>query len=93
MPVISAHALLGASGLELWISYLLLDDRRLAWAAVAALGAVAILGLIMASRSIRVYRAVPAPARRSPGRPLFPGSAPTRHLGWSGFCPPQSRVE
>jgi hypothetical protein len=38
VPVISAHALLGASGLELWISYLLLDDRRLAWAAVAALG-------------------------------------------------------
>jgi hypothetical protein len=61
VPVISAHALLGASGLELWISYLLYDDRRLAWAAVAALGAVAVLGLIMAVRWIRVYRTVPAP--------------------------------
>ena len=61
VPVISAHALLGASGLELWISYLLLDDERLAWAAAAALGAVAVLGLIMAARWIRVYRAVPAP--------------------------------
>lgn len=29
-----------------WISYLLLDDERLAWAAGAALGAVAVLGLI-----------------------------------------------
>jgi hypothetical protein len=61
VPVISAHVLLGASGLELWISYLLLDDDRLAWAAAAALGAVALLGLIMAVRWIRVYRAVPAP--------------------------------
>jgi hypothetical protein len=61
VPVISAHVLLGASGLELWISYLLLDDERLAWAAVAALGAVALLGLTMAARWIRVYRAVPSP--------------------------------
>ena len=61
VPVISAHALLGASGLELWISYLLLDDERLAWAAAAALGAVALLGLTMAARWIRVYRTVPAP--------------------------------
>ena len=61
VPVVSAHALLGASGLELWISYLLYNDERLAWAAAAALGAVAVLGLIMAARWIRVYRAVPAP--------------------------------
>jgi hypothetical protein len=61
VPVISAHALLGLGGLMLWISYLLLDQRRLAWAAVAALGAVAVLGLIMAARWIRVYRAVGNP--------------------------------
>ena len=61
VPVISAHALLGLSGLELWVVYLLVDDERLAWAAVAALGTVALLGLIMAARWIRVYRAVPAP--------------------------------
>jgi hypothetical protein len=45
----------------LWISYLLLDQKRLAWATVAALGAVAVLGLIMAARWIRVYRAVGNP--------------------------------
>jgi hypothetical protein len=57
VPVISAHALLGMGGLMLWIGYLLLDEERLAWATVAALGAVALLGLIMAVRWIGVYRA------------------------------------
>ena len=61
VPVISAHALLGLGGLMLWISYLLLDQKQLAWATVAALGAVAVLGLIMAARWIRVYRAVGNP--------------------------------
>ena len=57
VPVISAHALLGLGGLMLWISYLLLDQKGLAWATVAALGTVAVLGLIMAARWIGVYRA------------------------------------
>ena len=61
VPVISAHALLGLGGLMLWISYLLLDQKGLAWATVAALGTVAVLGLIMAARWIRVYRAVANP--------------------------------
>ena len=61
VPVISAHALLGLGGLMLWISYLLLDQKGLAWATVAALGTVAVLGLIMAARWIGVYRAVGNP--------------------------------
>jgi hypothetical protein len=61
VPVISFHVLLAATGLELWVSYILLDDERLAWAAVAALGAVALLGLLMAARWIRVYRAFADP--------------------------------
>jgi hypothetical protein len=61
VPVISAHALLGMGGLMLWIGYLLVDQERLAWATVAALGTVALLGLIMAARWIRVYRAVVDP--------------------------------
>ena len=61
VPVISAHALLAMGGLMLWIGYLLLDEERLAWATVAVLGAVAVLGLIMAARWIRVYRAFVAP--------------------------------
>ena len=64
VPVISAHALLGLGGLMLWIGYLLEDQQQLAWATVVALGTVATLGLIMAARWIRVYRAFadPGPA-------------------------------
>ncbi|HEY6315913.1 MAG TPA: hypothetical protein VIY52_34610 [Streptosporangiaceae bacterium] len=61
VPVISAHALLGMGGLLLWIGYLLVDEERLAWFAVATLGAVAVLGLTMAVRWIRVYRAFANP--------------------------------
>jgi len=61
VPVISAHALLAMGGLMLWIGYLLLDEERLAWATVAVLGSVAVLGLIMAARWIRVYRAFVSP--------------------------------
>ena len=50
VPVISLHAVLGLSGLMLWVSYLLLDQERLAWATVCTLGAVAVLGLVMAAR-------------------------------------------
>jgi hypothetical protein len=59
--VISAHALLGMGGLVLWVVYLVVDDERLAWVTVAALGTVALLGLIMAARWIRVYRAFADP--------------------------------
>jgi hypothetical protein len=64
VPVISAHALLGLGGLMLWIGYLVEDQERLAWATVATLVTVAALGLIMAVRWIRVYRAFadPGPA-------------------------------
>jgi hypothetical protein len=61
VPVISAHALLAVSGLVLWILYLMIDETRVAWAAVAVLGVVAVLGLIMAARWIPVYRAFAAP--------------------------------
>lgn len=61
VPVISAHAVAGMGGLMLWISYLLVDQERLAWATVADLGVAAVLGLIMAARWIRVYRVVAAP--------------------------------
>ena len=61
VPVISLHAFLGLSGLMLWVSYLLLGEERLAWATVCALGAVAVLGLVMAARWLTVYRGVAAP--------------------------------
>ena len=61
IPVISLHATLGLGGLMLWVAYLLLDQARLAWATVCILGAVAVLGLVMAARWVGVYRTVDAP--------------------------------
>ena len=61
VPVISAHALLGIGGLLLWTVYLLADEERLAWVTIADLGAVALLGLVMAARWIRVHRAYADP--------------------------------
>jgi hypothetical protein len=61
VPVISLHAFLGLGGLMLWVSYLLLDQRRLAWATVCVLAVVAVLGLVMAARWLGVYRHVAAP--------------------------------
>ena len=47
VPVISLHAFLGLSGLMLWVRYLLLGQRRLAWATVCILGAVTTLVLVL----------------------------------------------
>lgn len=61
VPVISAHALLGAGGLMVWGFYLVTDEEPLAYATVGGLGIVALLGLVMAARWIGVYRAYAAP--------------------------------
>ncbi|HEY3882835.1 MAG TPA: hypothetical protein VGM12_29965 [Trebonia sp.] len=56
VPLISAHALLGIGGLLVWGFYLVTDGDQLAWTALADLGLVAVLGLVMAARWVRVYR-------------------------------------
>src|SRR5262249_57278070 len=81
VPVISTHALLGMSGLLLWVGYLLLGKERLAWATVLVLAAVALLGLLMAVRWVGVCPALGAPRpsvtrhRRAPPDPGFPPPA------------------
>jgi hypothetical protein len=77
VPVISGHALLALGGLMLWISYLLLDEERLAWAAVVVLAVVAVLGLIMAGRWVRVYRAYGDPG---PSLTRSTTAPPERHF-------------
>jgi hypothetical protein len=72
VPVISVHALLGLGGLTLWIGYLLVDEERLAWAAVALLSTVAVLGLIMAARWVGVYRTFAAPGPSLTSRVTVP---------------------
>jgi hypothetical protein len=61
VPVISAHALLAIIGLGVWGYHLYSAEARLAWAAVAILALVAVLGLSMAARWIVVYRAYRTP--------------------------------
>jgi hypothetical protein len=77
VPVISAHALLGVGGLFVWGFYLVTDEDRLAWATVAGLGIVAVLGLVMATRWLHVYRAYAAPA---PSPTRLTAVPPERHF-------------
>jgi hypothetical protein len=78
IPVISGHVLLALAGLVLWAAYLFSDDRTLAWAALADLGAVAALGLTMAWRWLRVYR---APQVQPRGRPASVGTIAAPGIG------------
>jgi hypothetical protein len=62
--VLTAHVVLAGGGLLTGIAYLIYDEDRLAWAAVAAILLAATLGVTMAIRWLSVYRTVRA-ARRS----------------------------
>ena len=46
--------------------------HRLAWISVAILGVVAVLGLVMAVRWVRVYRTHPKPGRSLVGKKTVP---------------------
>jgi manganese efflux pump family protein len=81
-PVVFSHAGLALSGLAVWLLYVYIDSRRLAWTALIILLAVAALGLIMFTRWIPVHRldagsAWPRRAwpRRRPSAPSRPGSS------------------
>ena len=75
--VVSAHALLGVGGLLVWGFYLFTDEDRLAWASVASLSVIVLLGLVMVGRWIGVYRAYAAPSS-SPSRLIT--VPPERHF-------------
>src|SRR5580704_17876800 len=64
--VIGGHVLLAASGLAAWVGYLIVDRDMLAWIALAALVAVALLGLTLLGRWIIVRRALGAALRARP---------------------------
>ena len=64
--VLACHVLLAGGGLLVWAGYLVFDQDRLAWTAVAALCVAGTLGTVMAIRWAAVYRAT-----RSGPRPRF----------------------
>ena len=67
VPIIFGHLLLAASGLTVWVAFLVFNQKTLAWTAVGILGAIALLGATMFARWIPVYR---GPARSAaPARP------------------------
>jgi manganese efflux pump family protein len=68
--VIFTHLLLALTGLVVWGAYLLLDDETLAWVALAVLAAIALLGLTMFAKWIRVHHdPVPLPSEaQQPGQ-------------------------
>jgi hypothetical protein len=74
--VISGHVLLAASGLGAWVAYLIVNRHMLAWIALAALGAVALLGLTMLGRWIMVRRAIAAALRARTGGAFAPARVP-----------------
>lgn len=80
-PVLFGHFLLAAAGLVVWIVYLAVDKKALAWTAFGLLVPTALLGLAMFARwlpSVRTRHSVtPAGA---PGAAAPVGEAPERHF-------------
>ena len=60
VPVIFTHLGLAATGLSVWVAFLIFNRKSLAWTAVGILVAIAVLGATMFLRWIPVYR---GPAR------------------------------
>jgi hypothetical protein len=61
VPVISAHAALALVGLAVWVGYLVTDDDAFAALTLGILAVVVSLGITMAVRWFKVYRAAPDP--------------------------------
>jgi hypothetical protein len=60
VPIIFTHLGLAATGLSVWVAFLIFNRKPLAWTAVGILIAIAVLGATMFLRWIPVYR---GPAR------------------------------
>jgi hypothetical protein len=80
VPALSAHALLGLGGLPVWIGYILTDRDALNWAAVAILGAAAMLGLFMARRWLAVRREGAVAGARAGSGQVRAAVPPERHI-------------
>jgi hypothetical protein len=65
--LVFGHFGLAATGLVLWIAYLLLDSAQLAWIAFALLVLVALLGFVLLSRWTVGRRHTSAAVGASPG--------------------------
>ena len=69
--LVFGHFLLAVAGLILWIAYLAVDNVGLAWAAVAVLVVVALLGFTMFARWLPQVRNAHAAATAERQFPVF----------------------
>jgi hypothetical protein len=56
VPVVLCHLGLAVTGLGLWVTYLVMEQKKFAWAAIGVLVGIALLGFTMFARWIPVYR-------------------------------------
>ncbi len=75
-PLIFTHLALAATGLVLWIVYLAIDKRGLAWVAFGLLLVVATLGFAMLALWLQRRQAQPAPAATGGASLAAEGSTP-----------------
>jgi hypothetical protein len=75
-PLIFTHLVLAATGLVLWIVYLAIDKKGLAWVAFGLLLVVASLGFGMLSLWVQRRQATPAIAGASASATSAEGSTP-----------------
>lgn len=84
VPVISAHVILAVTGLGIWVTYLVTDKERLAWATALILTVTVILGFTMAVRWLGVRRATMTAAATAGtdavGAPARVAVPPERHF-------------
>jgi manganese efflux pump family protein len=78
--LIFGHFALAATGLVVWILYVLTDTDALAWVAFVILLPVALLGFGMLARWLPTYRAEHATATRSPESSGAGDKAPEAHF-------------
>jgi hypothetical protein len=74
-PLIMSHFLLAATGLVLWIIYLINDSKALAWTAFVLLAIVAVLGFTMFAIWLRRRQ-----ARTSGTDAVTPDTPPEQHF-------------
>jgi hypothetical protein len=83
-PLIFSHFGLAATGLVLWIIYLVSDSSALAWIAFVLLAVVAVLGWTMFAIWYQQRRRVPATAGSMPGTPPTAGASATTEAAAAG---------
>ena len=91
-PVILGHFLLAAAGLVIWISYVAVHAKALAWAAFVVLLPVAALGFVMLLRWLPTWRASRVPAMAGGPGAAGPGQVTWPTVTWPTAAPAERHL-